>query len=68
MSTIINAPSVGDLVFFRRGKAEVHHIGIYIGDGKMIHAPRAGDVVKIADLNIPYWQNIWAGYGRLNIN
>lgn len=68
MSTIINAPSVGDLVFFRRGKAEVHHIGIYIGDGKMIHAPRAGDVVKIADLNIPYWQNIMAGYGRLNIN
>lgn len=36
----------GDLVVFRGG----HHIGIYLGDGKMIHAPKRGDVVKISTM------------------
>ncbi|MFZ7945780.1 NlpC/P60 family protein [Neobacillus sp. 19] len=35
----------GDLVF--RG-SPAHHVGIYIGDGKYIHAPQTGDVVKIS--------------------
>ncbi len=44
----------GDLVFFKTGvnqavpSAKVNHVGMYIGDGKMIHAPRTGDVVKVA--------------------
>lgn len=33
----------GDLLVFGS-----HHIGIYVGDGKMLHAPKTGDVVKIA--------------------
>ena len=33
----------GDLLVFGS-----HHIGIYVGDGKMLHAPKSGDVVKIA--------------------
>jgi peptidoglycan DL-endopeptidase CwlO len=37
----------GDLVF-RRGSP--NHIGIYLGDGQFIHAPRRGDVVKVAPL------------------
>jgi peptidoglycan DL-endopeptidase CwlO len=37
----------GDLVF-RRGSP--NHIGIYAGDGQFIHAPRSGDVVKVAKL------------------
>ncbi len=35
----------GDLVFFGR---PTHHVGIYIGDGKMIHAPRPGKEVEVA--------------------
>ncbi|MFM1951817.1 MAG: hypothetical protein RJA33_611 [Actinomycetota bacterium] len=35
----------GDLVFFGR---PVSHVGIYIGGGKMVHAPRSGSRVKIA--------------------
>jgi cell wall-associated NlpC family hydrolase len=35
----------GDLVFFG---APVHHVGMYIGDGLMIHAPKPGDVVRVA--------------------
>jgi hypothetical protein len=34
----------GDLVVLENG----HHIGIYVGDGKMLHAPKTGDVVKIS--------------------
>lgn len=41
----------GDLVFFKRGGAPVHHVGIYVGNGSYIHAPRTGDVVKISSLS-----------------
>lgn len=37
----------GDLVFFRRN----HHVGIYVGGGYYIHAPRTGDVVKLSPLS-----------------
>ncbi|MBO3157558.1 C40 family peptidase, partial [Dermatophilus congolensis] len=33
------------------------HIGIYLGGGRMIHAPRTGDVVKETNLSAKYWQN-----------
>ena len=39
---------VGDLVFFY---SPISHVGIYIGNGLMIHAPHTGDVVKIAPLH-----------------
>ncbi|HEX5493773.1 MAG TPA: C40 family peptidase [Mycobacteriales bacterium] len=38
----------GDLVFFF---SPISHVGIYIGDGMMIHAPTPGDVVKVAPIN-----------------
>lgn len=37
----------GDLVFFGN-KTAPHHVGIYIGDDKYIHAPQTGDVIKIS--------------------
>ncbi len=37
----------GDLVFFG---SPIHHVGIYVGGGQYIHAPRTGDVVKISSL------------------
>ncbi|MFB4320154.1 NlpC/P60 family protein [Actinomadura sp. 21ATH] len=37
----------GDLVFFYN---DLHHVGMYVGDGKMLHAPQTGDVVKIAPI------------------
>ena len=39
---------VGDLVFFY---SPISHVGIYIGNGLMIHAPHTGDVVKIAPMH-----------------
>lgn len=38
----------GDLVFFY---PDVSHVGMYIGDGKMVHAPQPGDVVKISNID-----------------
>jgi len=38
----------GDLVFFY---SPVSHVGIYIGNGQMVHAPTSGDVVKVANLD-----------------
>jgi cell wall-associated NlpC family hydrolase len=38
----------GDLVFF--GRPRIHHVGIYIGNGNYVHAPRTGDVVKVSSL------------------
>jgi cell wall-associated NlpC family hydrolase len=37
----------GDLVFFH---SPISHVGIYLGGGMMVHAPRSGDVVKVAPL------------------
>lgn len=43
--------AVGDLIFFagKGGRGAVHHVGIYIGHGKMIHAPNASKSVEIVD-------------------
>ncbi|MFC0037877.1 NlpC/P60 family protein [Actinomadura rayongensis] len=38
----------GDLVYFG---SNLHHMGIYLGGGKFLHAPSTGDVVKISDLS-----------------
>lgn len=40
----------GDLIFFKRN-GDVHHVGIYIGNGQYIHAPQTGEVVKISNLS-----------------
>jgi cell wall-associated NlpC family hydrolase len=38
----------GDLVFFH---SDLHHMGMYIGNGKMVHAPQTGDVVKVSPIS-----------------
>ncbi len=45
----------GDLVFFDHspGRPGIDHVGIYVGDGKMIAAPQAGEVVKVQDVGNP---------------
>jgi cell wall-associated NlpC family hydrolase len=48
----------GDLVFFY---TDLHHMGMYIGGGKMVHAPQTGDVVKIS----PIAGRPWAGGVRV---
>lgn len=46
--------AVGDLVFFgRRGR--VDHVGIYVGEGRFVHAPSRGKDVMVSDLDSGYW-------------
>jgi cell wall-associated NlpC family hydrolase len=54
----------GDLVFFSNGST-IHHVGIYVGDGNMIHAPQTGDVVKISSINTEYRIAQYAGAVRV---
>lgn len=50
----------GDLVMFKRpGNAYVHHVGIYVGDGMMIHAPQSGEVVKYTSITTGYYNNVY---------
>lgn len=39
----------GDLVFFYQ---DLHHVGVYIGNGRMVHAPTTGDVVKVTAISV----------------
>ncbi|GAB3203400.1 hypothetical protein GCM10027261_44780 [Geodermatophilus arenarius] len=45
----------GDLVFFDNSPSRpgIDHVGIYVGDGKMIAAPQEGDVVRVQDVGTP---------------
>lgn len=43
----------GDLTFYGSSAATIHHVGIYIGGGKIIHAPDVGDVVRVASYRWP---------------
>ena len=44
----------GDLVFFGSSTSNITHVGIYVGNGQMVHAPHTGDVVKVSSLNRNY--------------
>lgn len=57
----------GDLVFFDtdRKRSGPDHVGIYIGGGKFIHAPRPGDSVKISSLSDSYYMNRWMAGRRV---
>jgi cell wall-associated NlpC family hydrolase len=50
-----NALVEGDLVFFSRRGKHVDHVGIYIGNGQFVHAPRTGKDVEVANLAVGYW-------------
>ena len=55
----------GDLVFFNTMKRAFSHVGIYVGDGKFIHSPRAGKSVKVDDMRSAYWQKRFNGARRV---
>jgi cell wall-associated NlpC family hydrolase len=54
----------GDLVFFNTLKRTFSHVGIYIGDGKFIHAPRSGANVRVEDMRQSYWARRFTGARR----
>ncbi|BBH47600.1 C40 family peptidase [Pseudomonas sp. KU43P] len=52
----VNALQSGDLVFFATsGGSQVSHAGIYVGEGRFVHAPSAGGTVRLDYLSNSYW-------------
>jgi cell wall-associated NlpC family hydrolase len=59
------ALAAGDLVFFNTLRRTHSHVGIYLGDGKFIHAPRTGAAVRVEDMRSPYWASRYDGGRRV---
>lgn len=59
-----NDMAYGDLVFFKIDKRKVSHVGVYLGEGKFVHASRSRGVV-IDDLTDQYWADRYAGARRV---
>ncbi len=55
----------GDLVFFNTMRRTFSHVGIYIGNGKFIHAPRTGSKVRIESMQQSYWTKRFDGARRV---
>jgi cell wall-associated NlpC family hydrolase len=55
----------GDLIYFRNSTGYIHHVGMYIGGDRFIHAPHTGDIIKISNLNEPYYAAQFAGGRRV---
>ncbi len=56
----------GDLVFFNTLKTAFSHVGIYIGEGRFIHAPSSGGGIHVVSMNDAYWAKRYNGARRLD--
>jgi hypothetical protein len=56
----------GDLVFFDQEGKKNSHVGIYVGNGRFVHAPSSGKRVRSDTLNAPYWKKHISEARRIN--
>jgi len=54
----------GDLVFFGDSASRINHVGIYVGDGRFVHAPRRGDDIKVSRVDEAYFDKRFVGGRR----
>ena len=54
----------GDLVFFRMDSRKINHVGIYLGNGRFVHAPGAGKPVTITALDDDFYAHNFIAAGR----
>jgi cell wall-associated NlpC family hydrolase len=57
----------GDLVFFDTQGYKFSHVGIYLGDGRFIHAPSSGGKVRTDNLRDAYWKKHYDGARRVTL-
>jgi len=55
----------GDLVFFRHLTRSVSHVGIYVGEGRFVHAPNEVGTVRLDRLDDSYWREHFVGAKRI---
>lgn len=62
----LNALQPGDLLFFAtNGGRRVSHAGIYVGQGRFVHAPSTGGTVRLDSLSNSYWQKSYLNARRV---
>jgi len=54
----------GDLLFFGASASSINHVGIYVGNGKFVHAPKRGEEIKTAALDESYFERRFVGARR----
>ena len=54
----------GDLVFFGSSADKINHVGIYVGKGRFVHAPRRGEEIRVTDLDDKYFSARFVGAKR----
>jgi cell wall-associated NlpC family hydrolase len=55
----------GDLVFYNTLHRPFSHVGIYVGDGRFVHAPRTGAQVRVEQIGASYWMKRFDGARRI---
>jgi cell wall-associated NlpC family hydrolase len=55
----------GDLVFFNTLRQAFSHVGIYVGEGRFVHAPRTGERIRLERLSARYWTDRFDGARRV---
>jgi cell wall-associated NlpC family hydrolase len=61
----VSAIRRGDLLFFDEEGRKKSHVGIYLGDGRFVHAPSSGKHVRTDSLDAPYWKKHLAEARRI---
>jgi cell wall-associated NlpC family hydrolase len=56
--------AAADLVFFG-SRGSVSHVGIYVGEGRFVHAPSTGGTVRLDHLDGAYWRDHYSGARRV---
>lgn len=54
----------GDLVFFGSSEDTINHVGIYVGNGRFVHAPRRGEEIRVASVDESYFEKRFVGGRR----
>ncbi|HEY4743399.1 MAG TPA: C40 family peptidase, partial [Desulfuromonadaceae bacterium] len=54
----------GDLVFFGASDDKINHVGIYVGSGRFVHAPRRGEEIKVSTVDDAYFEKRFVGARR----
>jgi cell wall-associated NlpC family hydrolase len=55
----------GDLVFYNTRNRPNSHVGIYLGEGQFVHAPRPGQRVRVESIHSSYWRARFNGARRV---
>jgi len=55
----------GDLVFYNTLNRPYSHVGIYVGDGRFVHAPKTGAQVRVEQVSSAYWMKRFDGARRI---